>query len=78
MSKAKPAADPNFLNKNIELSQMSEWTDPGDTKPNKKYKSSINPVAVKKLEDQERKLNSKMDREGLLHELKEYKVFSLQ
>ena len=58
---------------------MSEWTDKGnvDQKGTKKYKSSINPVSVKKMEDQDRKLNSKMDREGLLHELKEYKVFSL-
>ena len=59
------------------MSQMSEWTDPGDKK-DKKYKSSINPASVKKMEEQERTLNTKMDREGLLKELREYKVFSLQ
>ena len=82
--KAAPVkpGDGNLMDKDIELSQMSEWTEEGrDTKtgggPNRKYKSSINPVSVKKLEDQERVLNTKMDREGLLQELKEYKVFSL-
>ena len=44
---------------------MSEWTDPG-VKTKTKGGATINAVSLKKMEEQERKLNSKMDREGLL------------
>ena len=58
---------------------MSEWTDQGERQyGNKKWKGAINPVTVKKLEEEDRRLNSKMDREGLVQELREYKIFSLQ
>ena len=66
----KRAKDPSSLMANrIELSQMSEWTDMGDKK--KTYTR-----VVKKID--EKKLNSKMDREGLQFELVKYKKFAFQ
>ena len=63
-------AERSLVNKQIELSQMSDWTDKGQPKS-----KSIIPRALKKLEDN--KLSSQMDREGLANELHEYKKFSL-
>lgn len=51
---------------------MSEWTDKG---VKDKGKWAVQ-KAVKAVED--KKLNSNMDREGLLNELNHYKRFSLQ
>ena len=78
--KTSKATDPAtiLLNKKIELSQMSEWTDKGTemrTTANK-GKQVINPKTLKAVNEKE--MNSKMDREGLKHELMQYKRFSLQ
>lgn len=63
----------NLFYKNIELSQMSEWTEPGTTAASKATKTFQNRPRV-----DENKLNSQMDREGLNKELIEYKKFALQ
>lgn len=68
---------PSLINKNIELSQMSEWTDKGHNNRVSTNKNFI-PRALKQIEKNEKKLNSAMDREGLANELHEYKKFSLQ
>ena len=78
--KSGKATDPATIlyNKKIELSQMSEWTDKGTTDMRttaSKGKQVINPKTVKAVN--EREMNSKMDREGLKHELMQYKRFSL-
>jgi len=78
--KTGKATDPAtiLLNKKIELSQMSEWTDRGTDMrtTSSKGKQVINPKTVKAVNEKE--MNSKMDREGLKHELMQYKRFSLQ
>lgn len=77
--KTSKATDPAtiLLNKKIELSQMSEWTDRGSEMRTtaSKGKQVINPKTVKAVN--ERELNTKMDKEGLKHELMQYKRFSL-
>ena len=62
----------NLFYKNIELSQMSEWTEPGTTAASKAKTFQNRP----KID--ENRLNSQMDREGLAKELIEYKKFALQ
>lgn len=64
---------PSLLAKNIELSQMSEWTDKGQQRT--QASKNFIPRALKQLD--EKKMNSAMDREGLANELHEYKKFSL-
>ena len=66
--KGLKATDPTsiLLNKKIELSQMSEWTDRGE-RIAQKSGGVINPRTLKAINSQ--KYNSMMDREGLKNEL---------
>ena len=59
------------------MSQLSEWTDKGDGKGGKPLKGMLK-GATKAVRDDNKVLNSQMDREGLINELQHYKKFSLQ
>ena len=61
--------DPNnFMNRQIEMSQLSEWTDKGDGKGGKPLKGMLK-AANKAVRDDKKVLNSQLDREGLIDEL---------
>jgi len=66
--------DPASLMNQVEMSQMSEWTDYG--KDGKKHTQWNQKGALKAVKEE--KLSTTMDREGLLNELNHYKKFSLQ
>lgn len=86
--RVKNLQDPhNLMNQNIELSQMSQWTDYGNyiNKGAKKKTTTvlderinISAAAAMRAMKEEKKVNSQMDKEGLISELLHYKRFSLE
>ena len=77
VNKKKKKKSNNFF-KEVELSQLSEWTNMGPETKKIKNSASTGVISRSLKPVDETKLNSKMDREGLMFELMKYKKFAIQ